>query len=71
MKLGLLKRGTAALVMAAQEQAIRTNVIKAKIGKTQKNINNAGCGERLMRLFMWCLNVKDSHKKNISQDTIV
>ena len=30
-----IKRETESLIMAAQEQAIRTNAIKAKIGKTQ------------------------------------
>ena len=30
-----IKRGTESMIMAAQKQAIRTNVIKAKIDKTQ------------------------------------
>ena len=32
---GGIKRETESLIMAAQEQAIRTNAIKAKIDKTQ------------------------------------
>ena len=34
---GSLKSGTEALICAAQEQALRTNYIKAKIDKTQQN----------------------------------
>ena len=34
-----LKRATEALIIAAQEQAIRTNKIKAKIDKTQETVN--------------------------------
>ena len=37
LRKGYLKRTTKALIMAAQEQAIRTNNIKAKIDKTQEN----------------------------------
>ena len=36
-KKGCLKRTTEALIMAAQEQTIRTNNIKAKVDKTQEN----------------------------------
>ena len=37
LRKGCLKRTTEAFIMAAQEQAIRTNTIKAKTDKTQKN----------------------------------
>ena len=37
LRKGFLKRKTEALMMAAQEQAIKTNNIKAKIDKTQEN----------------------------------
>ena len=40
-----LKRTTEALIMAAQEQAIRTNNIKAKIEKTQENSKCRLCGK--------------------------
>ena len=40
-----LKRTTEALVMVAQEQAIRTNNIKAKIDKTRENNNCRMCGK--------------------------
>ena len=36
LKQGNVKRETETLILAAQEQAIRTNVIKAKIDKTQQ-----------------------------------
>ena len=37
LRKGCLKRTTDALIMAAQDQAIRTNNIKAKIDKAQEN----------------------------------
>ena len=40
-----LKRTTGALIMAAQEQVIRTNNIKAKIDKTQENSKCRMCGK--------------------------
>ena len=40
-----LKRTTEALIMAAQEQAIRTNNIKTKIDKTQENGKCRMCGK--------------------------
>ena len=39
-----IKRETESLIMAAQEQAIRTNVIKAKIDKTQEESKCRMCG---------------------------
>ena len=39
-----VKRETESLIMAAQEQAFRTNQIKAKIDKTQKGGNCRMCG---------------------------
>ena len=44
-KKGCLKRTAEALIMAAQEQAIRTNNIKAKIDKTQENSKCRTCGK--------------------------
>ena len=41
----VLKRTTKASIMAAQEQAIRTNNIKAKIDKTQENSKCRMCGK--------------------------
>ena len=38
-KKGCLKRKTEALIMAAQEQVLRTNNIKTKIDKTQETVN--------------------------------
>ena len=40
-----LKRGTKAMIMAAQEQAIRTNANKAKIDKTQEESKCRMCGQ--------------------------
>ena len=37
LRKGYLKRTTETLIMAAQEQAIRTSDVKAKIDKTQEN----------------------------------
>ena len=42
---GCLKRTTEALIMAAQEQAIRTNNIKTKIDKNQENSKCRICGK--------------------------
>ena len=39
-----IKRETESLITAAQEQAIRTNVIKAKIDKTQEESKCKMCG---------------------------
>ena len=39
-----IKRETESLITAAQEQAIRTNVIKAKIDKTQEESKCRMCG---------------------------
>ena len=45
LRKGFLKRTTEALIMATQEQAIRTNNIKAKIDKTQENSKCRMCGK--------------------------
>ena len=45
VKDGTLKRETESLIMAAQEQAIRTNLIKAKIDKTQQESKCRICGQ--------------------------
>ena len=49
LKQECLKRGTEALIMHAQEQAIGTNAVKVKINKIQRN-SKSGCVEKLMRL---------------------
>ena len=41
-----MKRETESLILAAQEQAIRTNVIKAKIDNTQEQSKCRMCGEK-------------------------
>ena len=41
-----LKRGTESLIMAVQNNAIRTNHIKAKIDKTQQTSKRSLCGDR-------------------------
>ena len=41
-----LKRETESLLIAAQDNAIRTNHIKAKIDKTQQNSKCRLCGDR-------------------------
>ena len=45
LRKGCLKRTTEVLIMAAQEQAIRTNNIKLKIDKTQENSKHRMCGK--------------------------
>ena len=42
---GSIKRETESLIMAPQEKAIRTNVIKAKIDKTQAESKCRLCGK--------------------------
>ena len=42
---GSLKRETETLIMAAQEQAVRTNLVKAKIDKTQEDSACRMCGK--------------------------
>ena len=52
-----LKRTTEGLIMAAQEQAIRTNHTKAKIDKTQENSKCRMCGkaeERVNHVLSEC-----------------
>ena len=43
---GNFKRETESLLMAAQNNAIRTNHIKARIAKTQQNSKCRLCGDR-------------------------
>ena len=52
-----IKRETESLIMAAQEQAIRTNTIKAKIDKTQAESKFRLCGkvdERVRHIVCKC-----------------
>ena len=44
MKNSGIKRETETLILVAQEQAIRTNLIKAKIDKTQEDSRYRMCG---------------------------
>jgi len=46
LKQGSLKRETESLILAAQEQAIRTNAIKAYTDKSQEQSKCRMCGER-------------------------
>ena len=46
LRRGNLKRETESLITAAQDNAIRTNYIKAKIDRTQQNSKCRMCGER-------------------------
>ena len=45
LKNAALKRETEALIMACQEQAIRTNVVKTRIDKSQSNSKCRMCGQ--------------------------
>ena len=45
LRKGSFKRETESLLIAAQNNAIRTNHIKAKIYKTQQNIKYRLCGD--------------------------
>ena len=61
-----LKKTTEALIMAAQEQAIRTNTIKAKIDKTQENIKCRMCGkaeESVNHVLSECSNLAQKEYK--------
>ena len=42
---GTLKRETKSLIMAAQEQALRTNLVKAKLDKSQEDSMGRMCGK--------------------------
>ena len=46
LRKGNFKRETESLLIAAQDNAIRTNHIKARIGKTQQNSKCRQCGDR-------------------------
>ena len=46
LRKGNFKRETESLLIAAQNNAIRTNLIKAKIDKTQQNSKCRLCGDR-------------------------
>ena len=46
LRKGNLKRETESLIIAAQNNAIRINYIKAKIDKTQQNSKRRLCGDR-------------------------
>ena len=46
LRKGNLKRETESLITAAQDNAIRTNHIKARIDKTQQNSKCRLCGDR-------------------------
>ena len=46
LRKGNLKRETESLLISAQDNAIRTNLIKARIDKTQQNIKCRLCGDR-------------------------
>ena len=57
MRNGTLKRETESFIFAAQEQAIRTNVIKGKIGKSQKQTKCRMCSradETINRIVRKC-----------------
>ena len=61
-----LKRETESLILAAQEQAIRTNLIKAKSIRPRPKAN-AECVERWMKVSIMCLmSVANLRKKSIS-----
>ena len=46
LRKGNFKRETESLLIAAQDNAIRTNHIKARIDKTQQNSKHRLCGDR-------------------------
>ena len=57
---GFLKKETEGLICAAQEQAIRTSYIKAKIDKSQGNERCRMCGvhsENVMHLVCGCTKI--------------
>ena len=50
LRKGCLKRATEALIMAAQEQAIRTNITQKQKFKRPKKTVNVECVEKLKRV---------------------
>ena len=62
-----IKRETETLILAAQEQAIRTNLIKAKIDKTQEDSRCRMCGkvdETINHLISECSKMAQKEYKN-------
>ena len=62
-----IKRETETLILAAQEQAIRTNLIKAKIDKTQEDSKCRMCGkvdETINHLISECSKMAQKEYKN-------
>ncbi len=48
-----IKRETESLIMAAQEQATRTNVIKARIDRTQEENKCRICGRVYIYIYIY------------------
>ena len=46
LRKGIFKRETESLLIAAKNNAVRTNHIKARIDKTQQNFKCRRCGDR-------------------------
>ena len=62
-----IKRETETLILAAQEQAIRTNLIKAKIDNTQEDSRCRMCGkvdETINHLISECSKMAQKEYKN-------
>ena len=63
---GTLKRETESLIMAAQEQALRTNLVKAKIDKSQEDSKCRMCGkadESISHLLSECSKLSQKEYK--------
>ena len=63
-----MKRETESLIIAAQNQSIRTNHIKAVIDKSQTNSKCRMCLQSDETIFF--LNVQNLHRRNIKEDMI-
>ena len=66
LKDGTLKEETETLIMAAQEQAIRANLIKAKIDKTKQESKCRMCGqadESVNHILSECSNMAQTEYK--------
>ena len=70
LRKGNFKRETESLLMAAQNSAIRTNHIKARIDKTQQNSKCRLCGDRNETINHITSECSKLHRRSTRRDTI-
>ena len=69
LRKGNFKRETESLLMAAQNSAIRTNHIKARIDKTQQNSKCRLCGDRYETVNHIISECSNYHRRSTRLDT--